>query len=144
MFFFFFFQAEDGIRDIGVTGVQTCALPIYAIDDYVDTIAAYALANPEAEWIVGGGWSMDVFPGGVPTAAVLDRIVSDRPVFLPNRDHHSAWVNTAALERAGITADRTDPADGRIERDDRGQATGALHEGAMELVRRLVPPPTDD
>src|SRR5258707_10404407 len=28
LFFFFFFQAEDGIRDIGVTGVQTCALPI--------------------------------------------------------------------------------------------------------------------
>lgn len=114
------------------------------IDDYVDTIAAYALAHPDVEWIVGGGWSMDVFPGGVPTAAVLDRIVWDRPVFLPNRDHHSAWVNTVALERAGITAATPDPADGRIERDDRGQATGALHEGAMELVRRLVPRPTDD
>jgi predicted amidohydrolase YtcJ len=37
--------------------------------DYVDTIAAYALAHPAAEWIVGGGWSMDAFPGGVPTAA---------------------------------------------------------------------------
>lgn len=114
------------------------------LDDYVDTVTAYALANPDVEWIVGGGWSMDVFPGGVPTAAVLDRIVSDRPVFLPNRDHHSAWVNTAALERAGITAATPDPPDGRIERDDRGAATGALHEGAMELVRRLVPPPTDD
>ena len=114
----------------------------HELSDYVDSIAAYALANPEAEWITGGGWSMDVFPGGVPTAAVLDRIVSDRPVFLPNRDHHSAWVNTAALERAGITATTPDPADGRIERDDRGEATGALHEGAMELVRRLVPPPT--
>ena len=114
------------------------------LDDYVDTIAAYALAHPDADWIVGGGWSMDVFPGGVPTAAVLDRIVSDRPVFLPNRDHHSAWVNTAALERAGITAATPDPADGRIERDGRGEATGALHEGAMELVRRFVPPPTSD
>ncbi len=87
---------------------------------------------------------MDAFPGGVPTAAVLDRIVADRPVFLPNRDHHSAWVNTAALERSGISAGTPDPADGRIERDGRGEATGALHEGAMELVRRLVPPPTSD
>jgi predicted amidohydrolase YtcJ len=112
------------------------------LDDYVDTIAAYALAHPDAEWIVGGGWSMDAFPGGVPTAAVLDRIVADRPVFLPNRDHHSAWVNTAALERAGITQATPDPADGRIERDGRGEATGALHEGAMELAGRLVPPPT--
>ncbi len=114
------------------------------LDDYVDAIAAYALAHPDAEWIVGGGWSMDAFPGGVPTAAVLDRIVTDRPVYLPNRDHHSAWVNTVALERAGITAATPDPADGRIERDGRGEATGALHEGAMELVRRLVPAPTDD
>src|SRR3712207_275573 len=32
--FFFFFQAEDGIRDIGVTGVQTCALPIYKLDRF--------------------------------------------------------------------------------------------------------------
>jgi predicted amidohydrolase YtcJ len=47
-----------------------------------------------------------------------------------------------ALERAGITASTPDPADGRIERDGRGEATGALHEGAMELVRRLVPPST--
>lgn len=114
------------------------------VNDYVGIIAAHALANPDAAWIVGGGWSMGVFPGGVPTAAVLDRIVSDRPAFLPNRDHHSAWVNTAALARAGITAATPDPPDGRIERDDRGEATGALHEGAMDLVRRLVPPPTDD
>jgi len=114
------------------------------LDDYVATVAAYALGHPEAEWIVGGGWSMDAFPGGVPTAAVLDRIVSDRPVFLPNRDHHSAWVNTAALERAGITAATPDPADGRIERNDRGEPTGALHEGAMELVRRHVPRPSAD
>ena len=116
----------------------------HELSDYVDTIAAYALANPHVEWIVGGGWSMEAFPGGVPAAAVLDRIVSDRPVYLPNRDHHSAWVNTVALERAGITAATPDPADGRVERDDRGEATGALHEGAMELVRRLVPPPTGD
>ncbi len=112
------------------------------VSDYVATIAAYALAHPEAGWIVGGGWSMDAFPGGVPTAAVLDRIVPDRPVFLPNRDHHSAWVNTVALELAGITASTPDPEDGRIERDGRGEATGALHEGAMELVRRLVPQPS--
>jgi predicted amidohydrolase YtcJ len=112
------------------------------VNDYVDTIAAYALAHPEAPWIVGGGWSMDAFPGGVPTAAVLDRIVADRPVFLPNRDHHSAWVNTVALELAGITAGTPDPEDGRIERDGRGEATGALHEGAMALVSRLVPRPS--
>ncbi|MGA8681128.1 MAG: amidohydrolase [Acidimicrobiales bacterium] len=107
--------------------------------DYLAIIAAYAVAHPEVEWIRGGGWSMPAFPNGVPTAADLDLVVGARPVFLPNRDHHSAWVSSHALELAGITADTPDPIDGRIERDASGRPTGALHEGAMGLVERLLP-----
>lgn len=114
------------------------------VEDYRATVAAHAAARPDAAWILGGGWSMDAFPGGVPTAAELDDLVPDRPVFLPNRDHHSAWVNTAALQLAGIGRATVDPADGRIERDGAGHPTGALHEGAMELVRRLIPPAGPD
>ncbi|HKH88609.1 MAG TPA: amidohydrolase, partial [Acidimicrobiales bacterium] len=108
--------------------------------DYLETVGAYAASLPDVEWILGGGWSMPAFPGGVPTAADLDAVVGARPVFLPNRDHHSAWVSTRALELAGITAATPDPVDGRIERDAAGQPTGALHEGAMSLVERLLPP----
>jgi predicted amidohydrolase YtcJ len=110
------------------------------VEDYVATIAAHAASHPDAAWILGGGWSMHAFTGGVPDAAPLDRIVPHRPVFLPNRDHHSAWVNTTALRLAGIDTTTPDPADGRIERDAHGVPTGALHEGAMELVRALIPP----
>ncbi|OXM72898.1 amidohydrolase [Amycolatopsis thermalba] len=110
-------------------------------DEYLAAIGGYAAAHPDRAWILGGGWSMSAFPRGCPTAAVLDRTVPDRPVFLPNRDHHSAWVNTPALELAGISADTPDPADGRIERDEHGLPTGTLHEGAMALVERLVPAP---
>ena len=67
----------------------------------------------------------------------------DRPVFLPNRDGHDAWVNTAALERAGITRDTVDPASGRIARDADGTPSGTLHEGAMDLVERLIPLPSE-
>ncbi|MDO5745963.1 MAG: amidohydrolase family protein, partial [Micrococcaceae bacterium] len=68
-------------------------------------ISAYAQEAPaEGEWIRGGGWTMSDFPGGAPLATDLDSIVSDKAVFLMNRDHHSAWVNSLALERAGITA----------------------------------------
>lgn len=112
------------------------------IEAYAATIVAYAAAHPDREWILGGGWSMDAFPGGRPTVEHIDPLCRDRPVFLPNRDHHSAWVNTAALERAGITATTPDPSDGRIERAADGSPTGLLHEGAMELVGRLVPPDT--
>ncbi|GAA5030697.1 amidohydrolase [Microbacterium fluvii] len=112
--------------------------------EYLDIVAAYAAAHPAEEWISGGGWSMSAFPGGTPTAAALDRVLPDRPAFLPNRDGHGAWVNSAALRRAGIDRHTPDPADGRIERDADGDPTGTLHEGAMSLVNRLIPDPTPE
>jgi predicted amidohydrolase YtcJ len=113
-------------------------------DDYLATIAGYAASHPDEEWILGGGWAMSAFPGGTPTAAALDRVLPDRPAFLPNRDGHGAWVNSAALRRAGIDRDTPDPSDGRIERDAAGHPTGTLHEGAMSLVNRLLDDPSPE
>jgi predicted amidohydrolase YtcJ len=109
---------------------------------YLAAIAEYAESHPDEAWIRGGGWYMDDFPGGTPRREDLDAIVSDRPVFLRNRDGHGAWVNTRALELAGISADTADPADGRIERDPDGTPSGTLHEGAMDLVGRHEPDDT--
>ncbi|MFI7343765.1 amidohydrolase [Streptomyces sp. NPDC050085] len=109
---------------------------------YRELISDYARRNPDLEWITGGGWSMEAFPGGLPTAAELDALVPDRPVYLVNRDHHGAWVNSRALERAGVDARTPDPADGRIERDAHGSPTGMLQEGAANLVGALLPPVT--
>ncbi len=113
-------------------------------DRYLAAIKEYAERHPDREWITGGGWTMSAFPGGTPTAADLDSILPDRPVFLPNRDHHGAWVNSRALELAGVDRHTPDPADGRIERDAAGEPTGSLHEGAMGLVGRLLPRNSDD
>jgi predicted amidohydrolase YtcJ len=113
-------------------------------DEVLAVIAEYARAHPEETWIRGGGWYMADFPGGTPRRQDLDRLVPDRPVFLPNRDGHSAWVNSKALELAGVTAETADPADGRIERDPDGTPTGTLHEGAQDLVGRLLPDDTPD
>ncbi|MDP3892536.1 amidohydrolase, partial [Nocardioides sp.] len=81
---------------------------------------------------------------GTPTAADLDRVVPDRPVFLPNRDHHGAWVNSRALRLAGISRETPDPPHGRLERDADGHPNGTLHEAAMHLVARHLPATTDD
>ena len=116
----------------------------HGLDTYLAVIADYARAHPDVEWITGGGWSMDDFEGGTPRAADLDRVVADRPVFLPNRDGHGAWVNSRALALADVTASTADPADGRIERTADGTPTGTLHEGAMRLVERLVPADTPE
>ena len=116
----------------------------HGLDTYLAVIADYARAHPDVEWITGGGWSMDDFEGGTPRAADLDRVVADRPVFLPHRDGHGAWVNARALALADVTASTADPADGRIERTADGTPTGTLHEGAMRLVERLVPADTPE
>jgi predicted amidohydrolase YtcJ len=108
----------------------------------VDVVARYAATHPEVPWILGGGWQMAHFQGGTPRAELLDRVV-DRPVFLPNRDHHGVWVNSRALELAGIDAHTPDPADGRIERDADGRPTGTLHEGAMHLLEHVIPETTE-
>ena len=108
-------------------------------DEYLAAIGQYVQRHPDDEWILGGGWQMSAFPGGTPTAAALDAVVSDRPAFFPNRDGHGAWVNSAALRLAGIDSNTPDPADGRIERDADGRPSGTLHEGAMGLVNRLLP-----
>jgi predicted amidohydrolase YtcJ len=106
---------------------------------YDATIRAYAESHRSEEWILGGGWAMAAFPRGLPRREDLDTAVPDRPVFLTNRDGHGAWVNTRALAVAGIDGATPDPSDGRIERDADGSPTGALHEGAMTLVTRLLP-----
>jgi predicted amidohydrolase YtcJ len=111
---------------------------------YLERIAEYAGDNPDQPWIIGGGWAMEYFPGGTPVKEDLDAIVPDRPVFLMNRDVHGAWVNSKALEIAGITRDTPDPVDGLIERDARtGEPAGTLHEGAAYSFNdQHVPLPT--
>jgi predicted amidohydrolase YtcJ len=107
-------------------------------DDYLAMVREYADRH-DGPWITGGGWAMAPFPGGTPSADDLDAVVPDRPALLYNRDHHGAWANSRALELAGVTAETADPPDGRIERLADGRPQGTLHEGAIDLVARLLP-----
>ena len=109
----------------------------------IETVRAYVAERPNEDWIVGGGWELQQFPSG-PDRAQLDAIESRRPVYLVDSNVHTAWVNSRALELAGIDRNTPDPADGRIERDADGEPTGLLHEGAENVVRDLVPVPPPD
>ena len=128
----------------GVDLLQCDLHHLSSAEDYLEAIKSYADEHPDVPWILGGGWSMDAFERGTPTAAALDRVVPDRPVFLPNRDGHGAWVNSLALKIAGVTRDTADPRDGRIERNDQGEPEGTLHEGAADLVGTHTPEATAD
>lgn len=126
----------------GLEMLQCDLNDVYTRSAYLDIVAAYVREHPDRPWILGGGWYMSAFPRGAPGREALDAVVSDRPAFLTSRDGHSAWVNSKALEVAGIDAETPDPADGRIERDEHGEPAGALHDGAMNLVS--PPQPTDE
>jgi hypothetical protein len=111
---------------------------------YLVQVVAYSRANKNQPFIRGGGWLPGGFPPSGPDRRDLDAVVSDRPVMLKAIDGHSAWVNTRALEQAGITRDTPDPPGGRIVRDPvTGNPTGTLREwSAMDLVESRLPRPT--
>lgn len=102
-------------------------------------ISEYAQAHPELEWVVGGGWETPAWPGD-PTRQDLDALIPDRPAFFTTSDAHSAWVNTKALEMAGLDRFTSNPPGGVIERDAQGQPSGMLREEAISLVARHIPP----
>ena len=111
--------------------------------------AAAAQAQP-GEWILGRGWDQTLMSpeelgtGDWPTKEILDLAAPDNPVYLRRVDGHTAWVNTRALELAGIDPTLPDPSGGEIVRDSRREATGILKENAMVLVSRIIPPPSID
>ena len=95
----------------------------------------YYDSQPGDGWVYGFNW-YHVFwdKKELPRKETLDRYFPDRPVFLINAEAHGAWVNSLALEIAGVTADTPDPFGGEIARDENGEPTGFLYESAIEYV----------
>ena len=137
-----------GFQDIHIhpvhSGVsyQQCALfDAEGVELLQQRIKQCAESEP-GEWIRGGGWLVTNFaPSGLPDKKLLDEIVPDRPVALKSSDGHSMWVNSLALELAGINADTQDPAGGRIDRyPNSTEPSGSLQEtSAMNLVHIVEP-----
>jgi predicted amidohydrolase YtcJ len=109
-------------------------------------IQQFAKAHPQKAWIIGSLWDEVAFlPSGQPTKEMLDAVVPDRPAYLDDNSGHEGWANSRALAAAHITKATPDPVNGRIERDARGEPTGALQEeSAMDLVRSVIPPPSPE
>src|SRR5690606_17855123 len=110
-----------------------------------ELVAVRAAETLPGAWVQGRGWSQDRWEGrAFPTAAELDALVPDHPVYLTAQSGHAAWVNSVALRLCGVTAETPDPPGGRIGRDAEGAPGGVLFESAMELVSRYVPEQTPE
>ncbi|HNN12840.1 MAG TPA: amidohydrolase [Anaerolineales bacterium] len=105
-------------------------------------VAERAQSTKPGEWVLGHGWQQNDWDGNFPTAAELDAVTPNHPVYLTAKSLHAAWANTSALKLANITDDTPNPKDGAIQRDADGKATGILLETAMALVNAAVPEPT--
>jgi len=128
----------------GVSFALGCAL--YGVEGkeaYQKRVAECAAKSAAGVWVRGDGWLLSAFaPTGIPDRRLLDAVSPDRPVYLESSDGHSAWVNSRALQIAGITRDTADPAGGRIDRDSKGEPIGSLQDTAMALVSERIPPYT--
>jgi predicted amidohydrolase YtcJ len=108
-----FLLASRSLSELNLHGAETQT-------EVERRIAAYA-ARHTGPWIVGRGWFYSAFPGGVPTAELLDRLVPDRPAYIESYDAHTGWANTRALTTSGAAS------------------TGVLKEAAMLGVTRHIP-----
>lgn len=125
-------------------GVERLSIDLTAATTVEETLELIRVGaeGGDAPWITGGGWSHELFP--LPTRHQLDAIVPDRPVALSDAGHHTLWVNTKALEMAGVDRATPQPHNGHIHLDADGDPIGYLNETAAELVGRAIPPATDD
>ncbi|WP_339719388.1 amidohydrolase [uncultured Paraglaciecola sp.] len=112
--------------------------------DAAKMVQTYAKNQQDLPWITGRGWNQVLWPGkAFPTANLLDEYVKNKPVMLSRVDGHASWVNTKALEIAGITKDTLDPPGGKIVRDKQGNPTGILIDNAESLLYKHLPKTSD-
>ncbi|HYI64338.1 MAG TPA: amidohydrolase [Allosphingosinicella sp.] len=134
-------DAHGHVMGLGMGALQLDLSDTSSLQEAQQRIAAYAAANPTPRWIVGRGWNQERWGlGRFPTAADLDAVTGDRPVWLERVDGHAGWANSAAMREAGITTSTQAPAGGRIERTGRNPS-GIFVDAAMALVERTVPAP---
>lgn len=124
-------------NEVNLVGADT-------LEDFQKRIADFAKSHPDLPWIVGSGWGYAIFPNQSPDKKYLDAVVTDRPVYVTERDGHMGVANTKALALAGVDRNTADPPNGHIMRDAKGDPTGELKEAAQRLVDSHIPPESDE
>lgn len=135
-------DAHGHLLGLGENLMQVDLRTTGTVQEAAKEVAAYAFANPDQAWITGRGWNQELWADkSFPTAAALDAVIPNRPVWLSRVDGHAGWANSAALTKAGVTKDTPDPQGGQILRDADGNPTGVLIDNAMDLVNKEIPKP---
>ena len=112
-------------------------------EEFVRRIAAFAKTLKPGEWIQGGNWDHERFPGSpLPRREWVDSVTPDNPVMVSRYDGHMVFANSAALKAAGVDRTTRDVPGGEIVRGPGGEPTGIFRDEATGLVGRAVPAPS--
>lgn len=138
-------DAHTHVMGLGIQHLDVDVAAITTLEETLQMVRGFADSNPGREWVLGRGWNQELWKENeFPTAADLDGIISDRPVFLTRVDGHAGWANTKAMELAGIEQNTPDPQGGMILRDQQGNATGIFVDAAMRYIRSQIPERSDE
>src|SRR5438045_6196787 len=131
-----FMDGSMGVTRVDLNDAKT-------VTEIQNRVKEYGESHLQEPWITGMEWTYPTFgPSALTDKKILDDVVPTRPVYLVAFDGHSSWANSKALQMAGITRETPDPPNGKIVRDEKGEATGALKESAGDLVARVMPKAT--
>lgn len=137
-------DAHTHLMGLGYSLLEADLRDIGSAEESATAVAEFAAEHPDFEWVRGRGWNQVLWDGKqFPTAADLDAHIADRPVVLQRVDGHAIWVNSRAMELAGIDADSQAPEGGEILRDESGQPTGVFIDNAEALITDKIPARTE-
>lgn len=128
-----FMGTGEQLSSVDLRSAQTPA-------EFVERIRAFASKLPRGRWILGGNWDHENWkPNNLPTAAMIDAVTPDNPVFVDRLDGHMAIANSLAMKLAGVNKDTKDVDGGLIVRDAAGNPAGVFKDAAMSYIYRVVP-----
>lgn len=121
------------VNEVDLHGAET-------LQEFQRRLADFAKAHPQLPWITGHGWGYSAFPSQTVDKKYIDAVISDRPVYVSERDGHMGLANSKTLQIAGVTSKTPDPPNGHIMKSKDGEPTGEFKEAAQGLIYRLIPP----
>lgn len=113
-------------------------LGVNTLSEIQDVLRKHVEMHPDIEWLMGFRWAPPHHEDTWPTRFDLDEIESGRPVAIFDQDHHTAWVNTAALKAIGYDQNSPEPEGGTILREASGFPTGILFENAFHPITQTA------
>jgi predicted amidohydrolase YtcJ len=125
------------VNEVDLHGVES-------LQDFQRRLSDFAKAHPSLLWITGHGWGYSAFPNQTVDKKYIDAVISDRPVYVSERDGHMGLANSKALQVAGVTRNTPDPPNGHLMRESNGEPTGEFKEAAQRLIASHIPPETAD